>query len=89
MVAPKAAALLEIPLRENGAAEKRNAYAMYKAKRTSKLSESDSDKIDEEDVVEELRPSSEGNFNRGAFRLSMSSKRRNAVWSSFSSTSSM
>lgn len=85
-IAPKAAALLEIPLKEN-VSSKTSSYAMYKAKRCSKLSESDVDKIEEEDIIEELKMH-DSNFSRNSFRLSMSTKRKN--WSSFtSSTSSM
>lgn len=85
-IAPKAAALLEIPIKEN-VQVKNSAYALYKAKRCSKLSESDVDKIEEEDIIEELRIH-DGNFSRNSFRLSMSTKRKH-TWSSFSSTSSM
>lgn len=87
MVAPKAAALLEIPIRENccnanGTGTKKQ-YAHKK--RISKFSESEIDKIDEEvDSLEDLK----NDFSRGSFRLSMSVKRRNTMWSSFSSTSS-
>lgn len=74
--------LPDSPLKEN---LYKNPYAIYKAKRVAKYSESDVDKIDEEDCEQLLRPS---DFNRGSFRLSMSAKRRTNMWSSFSSTSS-
>lgn len=78
VVAPKAAALLEIPIKENC----NKSQYIYK-KRVSKFSESEIDKIEEEESLEDLK----SDFTRGSFRLSMS-KRRNTMFSSFSSTSS-
>lgn len=93
VVAPKAAALLEIPLKENQYQNGKNhttAYELYKAKRVSKLSESE-DKIEEEDDIDDLkhfRHDGTQTLNRNTLRLSMNTKRRNTMWTSFSSTSS-
>lgn len=98
VVAPKAAALLEIPLKDNRLQQPngkngQTAYALYRAKRVSKLSESEADKIDEEeDGVEEYRKEfgefdGTQSFHRNSFRLSMSTKRRNTMWTSYSTSS--
>lgn len=79
VVAPKAAAILEIPLKEHcQPVNYRHPHGKYH--KSDEL-------IDEDDVFpDDLKFST---FNRNSFRLSINTRRRNTMWSSFSSTSSM
>lgn len=70
VVAPKAAAILEIPSKEN--------YVHLRHRVEDAIHEEDSYFVDKHQ-----------HFNRNSFRLSINTRRRNTMWSSFSSTSSM
>lgn len=82
IVAPKAAALLEIPLKENCQPVNLRHPHCQKFHHVHL-----NPAIEEEDEV--FLEEKTQNFNRNYFRLSINSRRRNTMWSSFSSTSSM